>query len=976
VIYLDNNATTQPSLRVVKAMLPYLRDCYFNPSAATAAYTGADKARQGAAAAMAKLINAEDPDCFTFTSGATEANNWVLASVQRGVVVISAIEHPSVAEPALSARSAHKVIPVDRNGILDLDALRAGLDKEVGLVSIVAANNETGVLQPVSTIGRLVRTLAPSALFHVDATQMVGKLPVDLQGEWEDVDALSFSAHKFHGPKGVGGLYLRPGIELPPLLRGGAQENGRRAGTTNTPALAGLAAAAASWEPATASAVRRMRDQFEIALLEQFPHAVIHSVNAPRLPNTSCFSLPNVVGEELATKLAAQGIIVGTGSACSSGATHPPKTLLAMGVDYDVARAALRFSCSVDNLNEDIAALLNACREFQEFGWNMKAAGGNTAQNESPAFEKCPQAWIEERDIEGRSFEKTTWIPLVAEEVELLRGRYGTLGHRKACRYIDSVIVPLDLQAEFKEVDWQSVSRNWPDFAWADDKRFVPPGCHGEDPRVLYPVIQRSFATGEPKQWDLLQELEVGLGLYRQGDTWIRPEENDVEVAKLERDADGKPKALLIRAVHLRDYLCAKKASLLLTMSSVRYATEESFPELSWDSDRQERRFAHGEWEGTRADIHEGGKPYGMETAVLHMWRESVNPNEDVPEMPHPAAETAAKTESFTVKAEGRKLSTLCGTIRLKHWIPPAAKSPRIRSDEVESPVPFQVENQEQKSLAGNALKKYRGWLWFKPSVIGHLLGQPKSCIKWFTQDTGEVGPAANQLLHFGINRIGLINVLGYEMGQLPEWVQKMWVTHNVGPEGALSQELHMAQNLARPANTTAPESILWQNLQLLQKRSTLAYGQPLLRQMPHDSEFFRMIHRFYCDSFEDVCELCKELHRIVCEPIDIGLLNSKIDAANAEAANKQKLRQIKRLALWLNTLKLDGRKITQALAGVADLRQGDAHAKSSELRESLKLFGIPPDCTDYQTMCCEIIGQVANSIGAVANAVPAKSGG
>src|SRR5437867_1667613 len=156
------------------------------------------------------------------------------------------------------------------------------------------------------------------------------------------------------------------------------------------------------------------------------------------------------------------------------------------------------------------------------------------------------------------------------------------------------------------------------------------------------------------------------------------------------------------------------------------------------------------------------------------------------------------------------------------------------------------------------------------------------------------------------------------------------------------------------------PESILWNNLRLLQKRTALVYGQSLLQKMPPDSEFFRRVHRFYCESFEDVCELCKELHRIVCEPIDLGLLNSKIDPANAETANKQGLRQIKRLALWLNTLKFDGRKITQALAGIADLRQGDAHAKSSELRESLKLFAIPTDCTTYQPMCCEIIGQVA----------------
>jgi hypothetical protein len=589
----------------------------------------------------------------------------------------------------------------------------------------------------------------------------------------------------------------------------------------------------------------------------------------------------------------------------------------------------------------------------------------------SPAFEKCPQAWIEERDMEELSFDKATWIPLVVEKLDVSHGRSGTVGHRRAYRDIDSIIVPLDLQSEFKEVDWQSISRNWPDSAWADDKRFVPPGCHGEDPRILYPVIQRSFETGEPEQWDLLQELEVGLKLYRRGDVWIRPDENNIEVAKLERNPEGTPAVLLFRAEHLRDYLCAKKASLLLTMFVVRDAVEEAFPELKWNLDRQERNFAYGKWEGIRADIHEGGEPYGMKTAVLHMWRESVNPNEDVPQMPHPTTEPAARTKSFTVEASGRKISRLYGRIWVKHWISPAAKSPRIRRDAVEARVHFQVENQEQKTLAGAALEKYRGWLWFRPAVIRQLLGEPKSRIQWFTQDTGQVGPASNQLLHFGINRIGLINVLGHDMGELPEWVQKMWVTHNVGPDGGLSEELHMSQNLAQPANTAAPESVLWHNLQLLQKRTALVYGQPLIQQMPPESEFLRRIHRFYCDSFEDVCELCKELHRIVCEPIDIGLLNSKIDLANAEASNKQGLRQIKRLALWLNALKLDGRKLTQALAGVADLRQGDAHAKSSEIRESLKLFGIPADYTDYQQMCCEIIGQLANSVGAISDAIP-----
>ncbi len=230
-------------------------------------------------------------------------------------------------------------------------------------------------------------------------------------------------------------------------------------------------------------------------------------------------------------------------------------------------------------------------------------------------------------------------------------------------------------------------------------------------------------------------------------------------------------------------------------------------------------------------------------------------------------------------------------------------------------------------------------------------------------------------MLHFGVNRLGLINVLGYKLAELPEWVQKIWAAHNVGPDGGLSEELHMSQNLADPARTAPPESMLWHNLQLLQKRTAIAYGQPLLQHLPPDSEFFHQIHRFYCDSFEDVCELAKELHRIICEPVDIGLLNGKIDPSNAVKANQQKLRQIKRIALWLDTLKFDGRRITQPLAGIADLRQGDAHAKSGKLRESLALFGIPTDSTEYQNTCCEIIGQVANAVGAISDTLTSKSG-
>ena len=366
MIYLDNNATTRPSPRVVDAMLPYLNECYFNPSSSTAAFTGADKPRGAAAAAMAKLLNAEEPDCFTFTSGATESNNWVFSSITKtyktGTVLISAVEHASIFEPAAElARRGFKVIeiPVDQQGLLQLGALHDALGEDTILISIIAANNETGVLQPLPEIGRLIRERSPSALFHTDATQAVGKVKADLQGEWQDVDLASFSAHKFHGPKGIGGLYIRPGIEIPPILLGGGQEEGRRSGTTNTPGLAGLAMAATEWNPISTESIADLRDQFEIELKKLFPEVQIHSVAAPRLPNTSCFSLAGTIGEELAATLAAQDIIVGTGSACASGAMHPPKTLLAMKVDYEIARAALRVSLNASTNIEQITKFLD-----------------------------------------------------------------------------------------------------------------------------------------------------------------------------------------------------------------------------------------------------------------------------------------------------------------------------------------------------------------------------------------------------------------------------------------------------------------------------------------------------------------------------------------------------------------------------------------------------------------------------------------
>ena len=598
-----------------------------------------------------------------------------------------------------------------------------------------------------------------------------------------------------------------------------------------------------------------------------------------------------------------------------------------------------------------------------------------TATDPTAIFSTFPLQWIECTDIERLSFDRATWIPILLEKDDVAHGEFGSPGYRKGYRDFDSIIVPLASKEKFEMIDWQSVSRHNSDTAWADDNGFYPPGSYSGDPGVLYPVVQRSFDTNDPRQWDLLQELEVGLRLLRNGDRWIAPDEDDIEVARLERDSEGRPDAVFFRAEHLRDYLCAKKAALLLTGFVFRDAIEESFPALQWETADgetriQRRQFEHGWWEGRLAPMHEGGQAFGATTHVIHAWRESVDPSEDIPVMPDPSEDAGMKHREFTKTATGRKLFGLSGRIWIKHWILPAQKSPRIRRDKIESRVHFQVENQEQATLSGKALHEYRGWLWFKPSVVRRVLAARNSQIVWFTADTGELGPAPHALLHFGVNSLGLINVLGYQMAQLQEWAQKYWVADNVCPEGGLSNELHMAQNLAEPAATVAPEVALWRNLRILQKLTESRFGQPLLQHLPPKGVFFHRVHRFYADSFSEVCTLCKEIHRIVSERVDLDLLNNVIDPGNAEKAKTQKLGQIKRVALWLDRLGVDGRKITAALAGTYELRIADAHATGSEAREGLRLLGIDPDTKAYLALCYTIIGKVANCVGQIARAL------
>lgn len=380
-IYFDNNATTRPFDEVVEAVSQCMRHYVINPASPVASFWNEGSPGVTAARAMVRLLGAEEPSCFAFTSGATEANNWAVATLgnrgRRGKVLVSEMEHPSVVEPLASFQQAGGQVvevPTTREGIVDLSALERLIDSDVVGISIQSANNVTGVIQPIAAIGGIIRSRVPKALFHTDATQAVGKLRVDLTGDFQEVDLLSFSTHKFHGPRGVGGIYIRPGTPIAPFLLGGGQERGLRSGTENSPGLAGLARAAEIIFGADWTSVEANRSSFERGLRDLIPGVVIHGDRAPRLPNTSCIAIPMLDCGHLVQWLAMQNIIIGLGAACSAGSLAPAISLRSMGVDYALAQSSFRISASIQTTKADYDTLLQFLLEYVS---TIGVAGGS-----------------------------------------------------------------------------------------------------------------------------------------------------------------------------------------------------------------------------------------------------------------------------------------------------------------------------------------------------------------------------------------------------------------------------------------------------------------------------------------------------------------------------------------------------------------------------------------------------------------------
>jgi cysteine desulfurase len=388
VVYLDNNATTKVDPRVLEAMLPYFSDYYGNPSSMHSFGGGVAANIRAAREHLARLIGAASSDEIVFTSCGTESDSTAIRAAIESYpakkhLVTSRVEHPAVKNlfETLSKKGYRTTfVPVDGKGRLDLDYFYDSLSDDTAIVSLMWANNETGVIFPIEEVSRRVRERG--IVFHTDAVQAVGKIPIAL-GQ-TGVDMLSLSGHKIHAPKGIGALYIRKGTRFAPFMIGGHQEKGRRGGTENTAAIIGLGKAAElakqRLDAGDYQRVSQVRDRLEQAILGKVPHTLVNGDHEHRLPNTSSVAFEYVEGEAILLMLNEHGICASSGSACTSGSLEPSHVLRAMGVPFTAAHGSIRFSLShyttgkeIDFVLEKLPPIIARLRELSPF-WAQKTA--------------------------------------------------------------------------------------------------------------------------------------------------------------------------------------------------------------------------------------------------------------------------------------------------------------------------------------------------------------------------------------------------------------------------------------------------------------------------------------------------------------------------------------------------------------------------------------------------------------------------
>ena len=569
------------------------------------------------------------------------------------------------------------------------------------------------------------------------------------------------------------------------------------------------------------------------------------------------------------------------------------------------------------------------------------------------------QDWFEMRDIRARSLTKVVWIPLRVSHTLERVGEFGHAGFLQEFYGAGSLAVPVESKADALTLSWDSIGILHDHCGHAEDGRYVPADVFEDYQKRFTGVhlaLHQRGGGDESAEWHLHQDFVTTLGLKRESDVWVRPDEDYIEVARLVRADKGGVVRLEVRALHLRDYLCARGMGLVISSYRERNEVLEDASHISWPDGHVEEKEELARWVGRKGAIHEGGREHGGSVAVFHVARTDVDPEDDVPILGSPTDDNL-KSSSWTQKFSGRKLHRVSGDLWRTEWIDPAPQSPIVRGDEIPSSVSYLVDAGGTRELSG-ALKDSGRWLWFKPAVIGSLITRRGASLEWYTRETGAVHLSGHRV-HFGLNSIGLVTVYAKDIAHLPDWQQRVWAAHNVSPEGKVSDELQASQVHASPADTQAPEAFLGKALAALQSSGEVALGIRILRQHEYVKELLPRLHRFRAMDRQGLFALAKDVARITADDIDAKQLQTIASPPKeTEWGSLKSLEKV--LATRIDPDK--ARSLLSPLVGIYELRLADAHLPTDDVKQAFKLVGID-ESLPPTTQACQLLHAAVSSL-------------
>lgn len=555
-------------------------------------------------------------------------------------------------------------------------------------------------------------------------------------------------------------------------------------------------------------------------------------------------------------------------------------------------------------------------------------------------MDELSQEWFELEDLRRRKFARALWVPVYGTLHPIKKGKYPEIGHVEETLAVGSAVIYEDKREFAENLDWYHWSLDQTTPHLQDDGTYhqaddFQPGFEGSLGFRL--VLSQYHNSLHPRQVLMHQDFILAYGLLEEGNSWVRPGEGYEEVIRQTRNDEGAVIFVEVRAEYLRDYLAARKAAMRLYYYRERKAVLDYNPSFDWPEDFALVSEPNDRCEVRCHEIDGSGDFPGTTWAMFTARRTDVDPEEDVPDFSGYDDENTESTSTSGVRGTDSDRFSLSGEMWRGEWIEPAAMSQRIGYSEPPEVLMVQLDGGDRVDLETLNNEEVGKYLWFKPGVINELLSQRGACLKWYTEKTGGVSPSPDWLVHFGTNKLGLVNAYAYDIARRPLWERRLWAGFNCRPDGGVSSELMAAQMECRPADTSAPEVLLPDAIAWLNDVIERKFGLPLLREHHETAELEKKITRFRGVSEDGLRSLAKDIVKFSIERINKKSLVQALDEGKSDHGTLKLMQRL--LAKYTDETYAHSKM--GPLFGVYDLRASDAHLSSSDVEECYSRIGV-----------------------------------